>query len=131
MNNHQSLRPIRNDQDYEAALAEIESFFDREPVRGTPEGDRFEILAILVGKYEDEHFPITAPTPLEALRFRMEHSGKTQADLAELLDSRSRASEILSGKRDLTLDQIRKLHREWRIPVAVLVGEPRFTARMA
>jgi HTH-type transcriptional regulator/antitoxin HigA len=119
----ETLRPIRSQSDYEAALAEIEAFFDDEPERGTPEADRFEVLSILIGKYEDEHFPIPAPTPLEGLRFRMEHAGRTQADLAHLLGSRSRASEILAGKRELTLDQIRKLHREWRIPVAILVGE--------
>ncbi len=120
------LRPIRTEADYDAALAEVERYFDKEPARGAPEADRFELLGILLAKYEDEHFPIAAPTPVEALRFRMEHGGKTQADLADLLGSRSRASEILSGKRDLTLDQIRKLHREWRIPVAVLVGEMKY-----
>ena len=103
-------------------------YFEREPVRGTPEADRFEVLAILIGRYEDEHYAIAAPTPLEALRFRMEHSGRTQSDLAALLGSRSRASEILAGKKGLTLDQIRLLSATWSIPVSSLVGElPRAT----
>lgn len=118
-----SIRPIRTNSDYEAASAEIEAFFDREPERGTPEADRFEVLPILIGEDEDGHVPIPVPTPLEALRFRMEQAGKTQAGLARLLGSRSRGSESLAGKRELTLDQIRNLHRETRIPVDVLVGE--------
>jgi antitoxin component HigA of HigAB toxin-antitoxin module len=118
-----AIRPFHTEDDYNAALVEFESYFDKEPVRGTEEADRFELLGILLAKYEEDHHRIDPPDPLEALRFRMEHSGRTQSDLAALLGSRSRASEILSGKRELTLEQIRLLNREWKIPVASLVGE--------
>jgi HTH-type transcriptional regulator/antitoxin HigA len=118
-----AVKAIRTEEEYQAALAAIRPYFDDEPDTDTEAGARFEALAILIGHYEDRRFPIAPPTPLEALRFRMEQSGRTQADLAALLNSRSRASEILSGRRALSLDQIRTLHRAWGIPVASLVGE--------
>ena len=117
------VRPLRSEADYEAALKEFEGYFDNEPAEDSEEADRFELLGIVLATYEELNEPIAAPSPIEALKFRMEHSGRSQADLAAVLGSRSRASEILSGRRSLTLDQIRKLHREWRIPVASLVGD--------
>jgi len=117
------IRPIHTEADYEAALAEYETYFDQEPEVGSEAGDRFELLTLVIGKYEDDHYPMPPPKPVDALRFRMEQGGHTQADLAHLLGSRSRASEILAGKRDLTLDQIRTLHKAWGIPIASLVGE--------
>jgi HTH-type transcriptional regulator/antitoxin HigA len=81
-----------------------------------------DALATLVDRYERQRWPIDAATPLEALKFAMEQKGYAQTDLAALLGSRSRASEILNGKRDLTLEQIRLLSRHWHVPVAALVG---------
>jgi HTH-type transcriptional regulator/antitoxin HigA len=115
------IRPIRTDEDHEAALREIDRLWNAEP--GTDDGDRAEILVALVQKYEERMYPVPRATPVEILRFMMEQNDRSQSDLAELLGSRSRASEILSGKRELTLDQIRKLHREWHIPASALVGE--------
>ena len=115
------VRVIQTEADYESALAEIEELFDAAP--GSDEEARLDALATLVERYEEQHFPIPASSPLEILQFMMEQSDRTQADLARLLGSRSRASEILSGKRGLSLDQIRLLAREWKIPAAALIGE--------
>jgi HTH-type transcriptional regulator / antitoxin HigA len=107
------IHPIRTEADYNAALKEIELYFDREPEPGSPEADRFDVLAALVAAYEREHWPVDPPDPVEAIRYCMERQGYTQTDLATLIGSRSRASEILSRKRSLTLEMVRKLHREW------------------
>jgi HTH-type transcriptional regulator/antitoxin HigA len=105
-----NIRPIRTEEDYDAALREIAPYFDREPESGSPEADRFDVLATLIEAYEREHWPIEPPDPVEAIRYRMEQQGYTQADLAALLGSRSRASGILKRRRPLTLEMIRKLH---------------------
>ncbi|MBX3484763.1 helix-turn-helix domain-containing protein [Phenylobacterium sp.] len=115
------IRPIRTASDHEAALREIDRLWGAEV--GSDDGDRLDVLATLVERYEEGHFPIPTSTPLEVLKFMMEQTGRRQTDLANLLGSRSRASEILSGRRNLTLDQIRLLAREWRIPAGALVGE--------
>ena len=117
------IRVLHTEADYEAALAEYERYFDDEPLAGSREADRFELLGLVIAKYEDEHFPMPTADPLDVLRFAMEQQGHTQSDLAALLGSRSRASEILNGRRDLTLAQIRTLARAWRIPANLLVGE--------
>ena len=114
---------LHTEEEYEAALSEFEGYFDNEPVPGTPDADRFELLGILIAKYEDEHHPIPEGTPVEVLRAFMEANGKSQSDLAELLGSRPRASELLSGRREINLSQIRLLAREWRIPAAALIGQ--------
>lgn len=116
------IRVLHAEADYQAALAEYEGYFDAEPAAGSPEADRFELLGLVIAKYEAERAPMPAAQPLDVLRLAMEQQGRTQADLAALLGSRSRASEILSARRDLTLAQIRRLAREWRIPASLLVG---------
>ena len=113
MNN---IRAIRTEADYEWALAEIERYFDNEPALGTPESDRFEIISTLIEAYEAEHWPIEPADPVETIKYAMEITGRTQTDLANLLGSKSRASEILKRKRPLTLGMVNKLHQEWRIP---------------
>ena len=115
------VRPLRTEADYDWALAEIEQYFTNEPAPGTQEADRFDVLATLIAAYEQRHWPIHAPDPLAAIRARMEQAGYTQADLATLLGSRSRASEILAGRRALTMGQIRRLHKEWNIPAEALI----------
>jgi HTH-type transcriptional regulator / antitoxin HigA len=120
-NNKTGVRPIRTEADYDRALKAIEPYFLREPRRGTPDADRFDVLAALIEVYEAKHWPIDPPDPVEAIRYRMEVSGLSQADLAQLIGSRSRASEILRRKRPLTMDQAWKLHRNWNIPAEVLL----------
>ena len=114
-------RPIRTEAEYKAALAEIEEFFDSEPKKGTAEADRFDLLALLVEAYEEQHHPIGPPHPVEMIRHRMRTAGYTQADLADLLGSRARASEVLQKKRRLTLTMIWKLSREWKLPAETLI----------
>ena len=118
-----TVSPIKTDDDLRAALARIDEIFDAEP--GTPESDELDVLAVLVERYEDDHYPIGPPHPVEAIKFRLAQLGKTQQDFAKLFGrgSRSRASEILNRKRPLTLKHIRTISRELRIPPAVLIEE--------
>jgi HTH-type transcriptional regulator/antitoxin HigA len=113
------IRPIRSEQDYETALARIEALMEIE--RSQAEDDEFDVLTTLVELYEDRHFPMDVPDPLEAIRFRMEQLGKTQSDLAPIFGSRAKASEVLSGKRPLTLKMIRAMHEHLGIPAEVLI----------
>ncbi|MGA3401455.1 MAG: helix-turn-helix domain-containing protein [Acetobacteraceae bacterium] len=115
------IRPLRTEADYDWALAEIEQYFRHQPPPGTQEAERFDVLAALIENYETKYWPIEAPDPVEAIRIRMEQSGYTQADLAKLLGSRSRASEILAGRRGLTMEQAYRLYREWHIPAEALI----------
>ncbi|HEX4080875.1 MAG TPA: helix-turn-helix domain-containing protein [Rhizomicrobium sp.] len=115
------VRAIRNEADYDWALKEIEQYFEHEPRRSTKQAARFDVLAALIEAYEARHWPIEASDPVEAIRYRMSQAGFSQADLARLVGSRSRASEILNRKRPLTMEQAWKLHREWRIPADALL----------
>src|SRR5690625_6859593 len=116
------IQPIHTEKDYEKALDRIEEIFDAKP--GTKQGDEVEILGILIDEYEKKHCPIEAPKPVEAVKFRMNQHGMEQKDLARLLGSKSRASEILSGKRSLSLLQIKILYRKLGIPAEILIQEP-------
>jgi HTH-type transcriptional regulator/antitoxin HigA len=113
---------IKNDRDYEAALARIDELMDA--TRDTPEGDQLELLTTLVEAYEEQHFPIDLPDPIEAIRFRMEQAGLKQQDLVPYIGSRSKVSEVLSGRRPLSLKMIRALHKGLNIPAEVLLREP-------
>jgi HTH-type transcriptional regulator/antitoxin HigA len=115
------IRPIRTEADYDAALKEIALYFEREPEPGSVAADRFDILAALIKAYEDEHWPIEAPNPIAAIKSFMEWRGYTQADLAKVLGSRSRASEILNRRRYLTLEMAWALTKKWGIPAASLI----------
>lgn len=114
-----TIKPIKNDRDYQEALERLEVIFDAKP--GDSNSDELEILGILIENYENEHFPITFPDPVEAIKFRMEQMGYNQRDLAEVIGLKSRASEILSRKRKLSLDMIRLLHDKLQIPTEVLI----------
>jgi len=113
--------PIRNEKDYQKALARLELIFDSK--KGTEEGDELEILSILIDKYENENFPIGLPDPIEAIKFRMEQMGMKQKDLVELIGFKSRVSEIMNKKRKLTLDMIRKISATLNIPTDVLIQD--------
>ncbi len=113
------IKPIKTEKDYNAALKEIEAIFDAKP--GTPEGDRLEILSTLVEAYDNEHYEIPAPDPIEAIHYFMESRGLTRVDLEAYIGSRARVSEILNRKRPLTLSMIQRLHSELGIPADVLV----------
>lgn len=115
-------RPIRTDAEYKSALAAIEKYFADEPKKRTAEADHFDLLTLLIEAYEDQHHPIGPPHPVEMIRHRMRTAGYTQADLAALLGSRARASEVLTKKRRLTLPMIWKLSREWKLPAETLIA---------
>ncbi|QCK85188.1 transcriptional regulator [Phreatobacter aquaticus] len=113
------IRPIRSDDDHRSALAEIDRLWDAAP--GSPEADRLDVLATLVERYEDLHHPIDPADPVETIKAHMAWTGRDQSDLAALLGSRARASEILSRKRTLTMDMVRKLTKVWGIPAEPLI----------
>ena len=117
------LKPIRTEQDYSAALSEVSAFFDKEPEPGTPDGDRFEILMMLIENYEQKHYAIEAPDPIEAIKFRMEQSGLTAKDLTPMIGRLNRVYEVLNYKRPLTLAMIRRLHVDLRIPADSLINQ--------
>ena len=117
-----NIHPIRTKADYKRALREVSAYFDNEPEPGSEDGDRFEILATLVEAYESKHFPIEAPDPIEAIRFRMEQGGLTVKDLVPSIGQPNRVYEVLNRKRGLTLEMIRNLHRNLGIPAASLIG---------
>jgi HTH-type transcriptional regulator/antitoxin HigA len=125
-----AIRPLRSEADYDAALAEIERYFKSEPKPGSPQADRFDLLALVIDDYERKHWPIDPPDPVEAIKFRMETSGYSQSDLGRVLGSRQRASDVLKRKRGLTLDMAWKLHRQWDIPAESLI-QPRTSARQS
>ena len=114
-----TIKPIKTKKDYLAAMNRLEAIFDAKP--GTSEGDELEVLGILIDKYEQEHYPIEYPDPIEAIKFRMEQLGYSQSDLANVVGLKSRASEILNKKRKLTLEMIRQLHQVLGIPTDVLI----------
>ncbi|HRO11452.1 transcriptional regulator [Amaricoccus sp.] len=113
------LHPIRTPDDHREALRRIEELWGAEP--GTADGNLLDILIDLVEHYEDRHCAIPDVEPIEVLRFSMEANGRTQADLAELLGSTSRASEVLGGRRRLSMGMIAKLQAKWHIPAGALV----------
>jgi len=123
------IRPLRSEAAYDAALREIERYFEKEPKPGTPEADRFDLLALVIEDYERKRWPIEPPDTIDAIRYRMETGGYTQADLGRLLGSRQRASDILTRKRHLTIGMAWKLHREWGIPAEALIAPPRMRGR--
>jgi HTH-type transcriptional regulator / antitoxin HigA len=116
------IRPLRDESDYDRALAEIEQYFENEPAPGTSEADAFDLLALVIEDYERRHWPIDPPDPVDAIRYRMETAGYSQSDLGRLLGSRQRASDILNHRRRLTMAMAAKLHREWRIPAEALLA---------
>jgi len=113
------VKPIRNESDYDAALADVEELMDAKP--GTSKGDRLDVLVTLLEAYEEKHWRVDPPDPIDAIKTRMEQRGLTRSDLEKVLGSRSRVSEILNRKRPLTLEMIRRLHRQLGIPAESLI----------
>ena len=115
------IKVIKTEEDYNKALKRLEVIFDA-PIN-TPEGDEADILGILIEKYEDEHYPIEAPDPIEAIKFRMEQMDMDKKDLAKIIGYKSRVSEIFTRKRKLNLKMIRKLHEKMNIPYDSLITD--------
>jgi HTH-type transcriptional regulator / antitoxin HigA len=126
------IRPIRTDKDHRAALSEIEKLWGASS--GTPEGDKLDILVTLVETYEERRWPLRSRRrfdPVDALRYAIDELGHTQAELADILGSRSRASEVLARRRPLTLEMIQKINARWKIPADLLVQPYRLAATAA
>ncbi len=118
-----NIQPIRNEQDYQSALAEISELMASDPELGSPDGDRLDVMATLVEAYEKKHYQIDPPDPVEAIKFRIEQGAITKKDLESIIGRSNRVSEILNRKRSLSLRMIRKLHYGLGIPAEVLLGE--------
>lgn len=116
-----NIKPIRTEKDYEAALARIDELMDAEP--GSPEGGELDVLVDLVELYESKHAPMGHPSPLAAIEFRMEQGGLSPRDLIPFIGSRAKVSEVLSGKRAITMPMARALHEHLGIPGDVLLRE--------
>ena len=114
-----NIKVIKTEEEYRQALKRLEVIFDA-PV-DSPEGDEADLLGILIEKYEDEYFPIEAPDPIEAIKFRMEQMNMDNQDLAKVLGYKSRVSEIFSRKRKLSLKMIKNLHVKMKIPYESLI----------
>ena len=113
------IRPLKKESDYKEALREIERIFDAAP--GTREGDRLDVLTTLVEAYEEKHFHIPLPDPIEAILYYVESRGLTRRDLEHYIGSRARVSEVLNRKRPLTMEMIRNLHKGLGIPAEILI----------
>ena len=114
-----NIHPIRNEADYDAALAEIERLWDAKP--RTPDGDRLDVLLILVESYEAKNHPIDPPDPVQAIKFRMEQMNLTRKDLEPIIGPRGRVAEVINRKRPLSLAMIRSLHEKLHIPLESLI----------
>ena len=117
-----TIRPIRSEKDYEAALARICELMGAQ--LNTPEGDELDVLTDLVEHYEDKHYPVGMPTAVDAIEFRMDQAGLTRRDLIPLIGSRQKVSDVLTGKRDITISMARALHKHLGIPADILLQEP-------
>jgi HTH-type transcriptional regulator/antitoxin HigA len=114
------VRPIKTSQDHELALKEIEQLFEAQ--EGTPEADRLNILITLVEAYEEEHFPIDLPDPIDAILYRLEQLGEDTSVLIGVIGSRTRVYEVLRRDRPLSLAMIRRLHERFAIPAEILIN---------
>lgn len=115
------IGPIKNNEQYESSLERIYALMQGDIAPDSKESDELEVLSILVKDYEQVHFPVPKPSPLEAIRFRLDQMGISEKELSEILGYRSRKSEILSGKRKLNLSMIRRLNEKLHIPAEILI----------
>jgi HTH-type transcriptional regulator / antitoxin HigA len=123
------IKPIRNQADYESALRRIEALWGTST--GTSDGDELDVLATLTEAYEREHYPIDQPDPIEAIKFRLEQTGKDFHALIGVIGQRTRVYEVMRKARPLSLNMIRNLHRKLQIPAEVLIQPTRKPARRA
>jgi HTH-type transcriptional regulator/antitoxin HigA len=123
------IKPIRSEADYDSALRRVERLWDSP--KNSPRGDELDILATLIEAYERRHYPIDLPSPIEAIKFRLEQQGKDTRALIGVIGQRSRVHEVMQGKRTLSLNMIRNLHQKFDIPAEVLIRPARRSRRAA
>jgi len=116
------LKPIKNEAEYEAALERIYELMQGDVHSGSDEEAELEVRSLLVKEYEREYHPVPPPHPVEAIRFRLDQMGLKESDLNQILGSRSRKSDVLSGRRKLSLAMIRRLHEKLNIPAEALIA---------
>lgn len=117
-----NISPIRTESDYKAALKAISKLVETDPAADSPEGEYLDVMSTLIHAYEEKHFPIDAPDPITAIKFRMEQAGLEPKDLVPSIGKPNRVYEVLNGKRGLSIDMIRNLHRNLGIPAESLIG---------
>lgn len=115
------IRILKTEEDYLKALKRLEEIFQAEP--GTPEGDESELLCLVIRKYEEEKYPITEVDPIEAIEFMMEQKGLIAQDLVGVIGDKTSVSKVLNRKRKLTIEMIRRLNKQLRLPFDVLLGD--------
>ena len=115
------IKLIKTEEDYQIALEQLDKIFDA--AEGTPDSDQADILALLIDEYENIHYPIEAPDPIEAIKIRMEEMQLKQKDIASALGGKNRASEILNRKRKLTVDMIRNLTESLNLSASLLIKD--------
>jgi HTH-type transcriptional regulator / antitoxin HigA len=119
----EDFRTLQNETEYQAALTAVRPFFEREPAEGTDAAAHFDALILLIEEYERRHFEIPRAKPVDVVKSVMEANNYSRADLIAVIGSKSRAADLLNGKREINLDQIRKLSAAWGIPAGALVGD--------
>lgn len=117
-----AVRTLLDEAEYEAALKAVRPYFDSEPQAGTVEAAHFDALVLLIEDYEAKHYPIPPASPVEVLKSVMEANDYTQDDLTKLIGSESDAADLLQGRGEISLDQIKKISRAWNIPAGALIG---------
>jgi HTH-type transcriptional regulator/antitoxin HigA len=118
-----ALRTLQNEEEYQAALKAVRPYFDAEPAEGTLEAAHFDALVLLIEEYELRHRQIPRAAPVDVLKSVMTANNYSRADLIDVIGSKSRAADLLNGRREINIDQIRKISKTWGIPAGALVGE--------
>lgn len=116
------LKPIKTEKQYNTVLARIYDLMQMDIKKGSKLGDELEVLALLAEDYGNKHYPIPPPHPIEAIKFRLDQMGIDEKELSKVLGGKSRKSEILNGKRKLSLNMIRRLHTQFDIPAEILIA---------
>lgn len=124
------LKVIKSVDEHEAAVERLMALIDTDPATGSIEENELEVLSVLIEQFERDHFPMDKPEPIEAIKFRMDQLGLVQKDLLAFIGSASKVSEVLNGKRPLSINMIRKLHYGLKIPADILIKEPSLVAEI-
>jgi HTH-type transcriptional regulator / antitoxin HigA len=118
-----AIRTLQNEEEYEAALKAVRPYFDSEPAADAPEAAHYDALCLLIEQYESKHYEIPRAAPVDILKSVMAANNYSRADLIEIIGSKSRVADLLNGRREINLEQIRKISKAWGIPAGSLVGE--------